>query len=62
MNEPYQLSELNEDGTRIMTVRGVEFKISPQSMTDVGWEAKLQAKANAWGSSLPEVPVPPANP
>lgn len=53
MNEPFELGPLNEDGTRTMTVRGVEFMVSPQSLPDDEWAAKLQAKANAWAASLP---------
>lgn len=53
MNEPFELGPLNEDGTRTMTVRGVAFVISAQSLPDDEWQTKLQAKANAWARSLP---------
>lgn len=49
---PFQINP-NEDGTSTMIVKGVEFIISPQSLDDEAWAAKLQAKANYFGSKLP---------
>jgi hypothetical protein len=52
MNEPYEFREVKEDGTRTMTVRGVEFDISAQSLPDDEWQAKLQAKADAFAATI----------
>ncbi len=53
INEPFTLLPLNEDGTRIMVVRGVEFIISKQSLNDEAWSEKLQAKANLFAKDIP---------
>ena len=43
----------NGDGTSTMTVKDVQFQISPQSLDDEAWAVKLQNKANAFGATLP---------
>lgn len=50
--EPYSLLPLNQDGTRIMVVRGQEGLISPQSLDDEEWAVKMQGKANLFGKIL----------
>jgi hypothetical protein len=52
MSESFELGPVNEDGTRTMTVLGVAFQISAQSLPDETWAIKLQAKADAWAKSL----------